>query len=144
MGGPELDQNQGFDERRRSIYFRHAQEKQMPFLKIFDCAAVTECYERKESVIPQQALAMMNSELTFASAQTLAHRLREECNADDGAAFVAAAYETVLCRTPTDEEISICVNFLTRHEESAAKDDIQAKQDLVQVLLNHNDFVTIR
>jgi hypothetical protein len=142
MGGPELDQEQGFANCRRSIYFRHAQEKQMPFLKTFDCAAVTECYERKESVIPQQALAMMNSELTIASARELARRLGEECRADNDAEFVVAAYETVLSRTPTDEEVSVCVEFLQDDEASA--DSLQAKQDLVQVLLNHNDFVTIR
>jgi hypothetical protein len=142
MGGPELDHEQGFANCRRSIYFRHAQEKQMPFLKTFDCAAVTECYERKESVIPQQALAMMNSELTLASAKELARRLGEECRADNDTEFVVAAYETVLSRTPTDEEVSVCVEFLQDDEASA--DSLQAKQDLVQVLLNHNDFVTIR
>ena len=31
-----------------SLYFRHAAEKQMEFLKLFDAASVTECYQRKD------------------------------------------------------------------------------------------------
>ncbi len=33
----------------------------MSFLDQFDAASPTECYERRESVIPQQALALHNS-----------------------------------------------------------------------------------
>ena len=43
MGGPDIDQNQALTVPRRSLYLRHAQEKQSEFLKIFDTAAVTEC-----------------------------------------------------------------------------------------------------
>src|SRR5262249_33592596 len=44
MGGPEIDQHAGLKVPRRSLYFRHAAEKQMEFLAIFDAAGVTECY----------------------------------------------------------------------------------------------------
>ena len=57
-GGPDIDHAIGLTVPRRSLYFRHAAEKQMEFLKLFDAAAVTECYQRKESVVPQQALAL--------------------------------------------------------------------------------------
>src|SRR5207248_2350486 len=63
MGGPDIPHAQGLTTPRRSLYFQHAQEKQMEFLKLFDAAAVTECYQRKESVQPQQALALANSAL---------------------------------------------------------------------------------
>ena len=52
MGGPDIDYEMGFQVPRRSLYFRHAAEKEMTFLKIFDAAAVTECYQRKSSVMP--------------------------------------------------------------------------------------------
>src|SRR5262249_1740796 len=52
-GGPDIDQNLGLSVPRRSLYFRHAAEKQMEFLKLFDAASVTECYQRKESILPQ-------------------------------------------------------------------------------------------
>ena len=57
MGGPAIDHHLGLTVPRRSLYFQHAAEKQMEFLQIFDGAGVTECYRRKESILPQQALA---------------------------------------------------------------------------------------
>ena len=37
----------------------------MSFLDQFDAASPTECYERRESVVPQQALALHNSALAL-------------------------------------------------------------------------------
>src|SRR5207253_383776 len=52
MGGPEIDFPLGLTVPRRSIYFRHAAEKHMEFLQIFDGPSVTECYDRKQSTDP--------------------------------------------------------------------------------------------
>jgi hypothetical protein len=75
FGGPELDQQSGLTVYRRSLYFRHAHEKQMEMLKLFDAAGVTECYQRRESIVPQQALALVNSPLSEAMAKRLAQQL---------------------------------------------------------------------
>ena len=72
MGGPDIDHQAGLTVPRRSLYFRHAAEKQMEFLQIFDAAGVTECYRRKESILPQQALALANSDLSLRQARRLA------------------------------------------------------------------------
>ena len=61
MGGPDIDYPLGLTVPRRSLYFRSAAEKQMEFLQIFDGPSVVECYERKHSIAPQQALALANS-----------------------------------------------------------------------------------
>src|SRR5262249_929107 len=61
MGGPALDHARGLDLPRRSLYFRHAEDKQVGFLKIFDGPSAIECYQRPESTVPQQALALANS-----------------------------------------------------------------------------------
>ncbi len=162
MGGPEIDHNQGLTTPRRSLYFRHAQEKQMGFLKIFDAAAVTECYQRKESVLPQQALALANSELTLRHGRLLARRLAEKTGAD-ASAFTTAAFEQVLSRSPTTEELKECLAFLKEQTERlgadkpeapakpepegripAADPALRARENLVHVLMNHHDFVTIR
>jgi hypothetical protein len=161
MGGADIDHNVGLTLPRRSIYFRHAQEKQMEFLKIFDCAAVTECYQRKESVLPQQALALANSELTLKHARLIARMLSGKSQLDD-ADFIKAAYEQVLARTPTAEEVTECAAFLKeqtqRYAETAkgpaaapvnenvpAGDPaLRARENLVHVLFNHHDFVTVR
>jgi hypothetical protein len=150
IGGPEIDHNQGLTMPRRSIYFRHAQEKQMEFLKLFDLAAVTECYQRKESVLPQQSLALFNSELTLRHARLLARELSAKAG-NDPAAFTTAAFECVLSRPPTAEETAECVSFLKeqtrRYSEaraSASDPALRACEGLVHALMNHHDFVTVR
>jgi hypothetical protein len=160
-GGPDIDQTLGLTVPRRSLYFRHAAEKEMEFLKLFDAATVTECYQRKESVLPQQALALSNSELVVQHARLTARALAAKAG-DDPAAFVSAAFERVLARPATAEETAECVAFLKEQTErhAAAKAPpappdadgkapasdpaLRARENLVQVLFNHNDFVTVR
>jgi hypothetical protein len=151
MGGPDIPHSKGLTTPRRSIYFQHAQEKQMEFLKIFDEASVTECYRRKESVVPQQALALNNSELVRARANDLAREISGQVGSDPDA-FTVAAFERVLGRTPSREEQSECVGFLRSRAEKYTKDaklaadnaEFRARESLMHVLLNHSDFVTVR
>jgi uncharacterized protein DUF1553/uncharacterized protein DUF1549/cytochrome c len=131
-GGPELDQASALTTARRSLYYRHAHEKQAEFLRLFDAPNVVECYERTESIIPQQALALANSSLVESNARALAARLPSP----EGD-FVGTAFETVLARTPSPQEREECLRFL---REAGAK----GREGLVHVLFNHNDFVTIR
>jgi hypothetical protein len=164
MGGPDLDHHLGLTSRRRSLYFRHAAEKQMEFLTLFDAASVNECYRRSESIVPQQALALANSSLALAEARLLARSLSQQAGTTDAAAFVRAGFEQVLSRPPTVEESAACVRFL--REQAAlladgkkltassgaaaspvppAADPAQrARENLIHVLMNHNDFVMIR
>ena len=134
MGGPEIDHNLGLTSKRRSLYLRLAAEKEVEFLKIFDGPAVTECYERRPSVMPQQALALANSELAL----TEARRLAKQLATDDDEGFVRAAFAQVLARRPTAEETRLGRDFLA----VAVKE--RARENFVLVLLNHNDFVTVR
>jgi hypothetical protein len=112
MGGPEIDESQGFESRRRSIYFQHSPDAQMEFLKLFDAPNPAECYMRNESVVPQQALALANSPISAEQARLLAKNIGFD---SDPAAFVKAAFETVLGRLPTKEEQSIGERFLQRN-----------------------------
>jgi hypothetical protein len=139
MGGPEIDQNQGLTSKRRSVYLRTAAEKEVEFLKIFDGPSVTECYMRHPSVVPQQALALANSELALAEAARVAEKLSEVRSGDD---FVRQAYLRVLGRDPKPEETKVCSEFLTDEEKKIPVS--RARQNLMLVLFNHNDFVTIR
>lgn len=171
VGGPDLDPTAGLTSKRRSLYFRHAKEKRVTFLKLFDSANATSCYRRSESVVPQQALALANSPLAFEQARLLAASLTRDLKAaagpvpeTDNGAFIASAFERVLGREPTAEERAACETYLTAqaarladkaglHPFSAgpqtavkpAADPTQrAREGLVHVLFNHNDFVTIR
>jgi hypothetical protein len=161
MGGPDIDFNLGLTVPRRSLYFRHAAEKQMEFLKLFDAASVTECYQRKDSVLPQQALALANSDLTRQHGRLLTRSLAAKVGVD-AEKFIPAAFEQVLSRPPTSEEKAECAAFLRMQEDryAAAKPaatpadaegkqpsgdpKTRARENLVHVLLNHHDFVTIR
>jgi hypothetical protein len=147
MGGPEIDETKGFESRRRSIYFRHSPDTQMEFLKMFDAPNPVECYMRNESVVPQQALALANSELSEKQARVLADRLTAEAGPGR---FVELAFETVLGRSPSGEERAAAERFLQRQPELLASLEppaghgASARASLVHVLFNHNDFVTIR
>ena len=158
MGGPEIDHNSGLTSKRRSLYLRLANEKEVEFLKIFDGPSVTECYQRHASVLPQQALALANSQIALQQARDLARLLTAEAGADDGA-FIAAAFRRVLARPPVAGELRECRDFLSRAAAASPSptpvanppapapkppDATRLRQNLVLVLLNHNDFITIR
>ena len=144
-GGPEIDNKLGLTSRRRSLYLRTAAEKEVEFLQIFDSASVGECYERKQTVKPQQALALANSELALNQARGLAKELAAATAPD---AFIRAAYRRVLTREPRADELAACREFLKKAESADAKAapaaTQRARENLALVLLNHNDFVTAR
>jgi hypothetical protein len=163
FGGPELDHLTGQTSRRRSLYFTHTPNENMLFLKLFDSADPTDCYRRYESIVPQQALALSNSEMSFTQSQLLARKISERVG-DDSGKFVASAFERVLGRPPSTEEEAESVRFLhrqarlledpsklTRFESGqrsalppATDPLLRARQGFVHVLINRNEFVTIR
>jgi hypothetical protein len=113
LGGPELDEAAGQTSFRRSLYFRHTPEDEMVFLKVFDAANPNECYRRNESVVPQQALALANSELGWMQSRAVAQRISDNVGARGGVArFVDAAFETVLGRPPSAAERDESTRFL--------------------------------
>jgi len=79
-------------------------------------------------------------------------------------AFIRAAFEQVLSRPATPEEVALCERFIDRHTALIRRDaataypsaggvsvlppdqdpHLHARENLILVLLNHNDFVTIR
>ena len=82
----------------------------------------------------------------------------------DNSAVIAAAFERLLCRAPTAEEAQTCLMFVNQQQilftnpskltavatgpaatiPPSADAQQRALENLVHVLLNHNDFVTIR
>ncbi|HJZ89472.1 MAG TPA: DUF1553 domain-containing protein, partial [Gemmataceae bacterium] len=148
-GGPPIDVNAQADSRRRSLYFVHSHNDHHKFLMQFDDAAVLECYRRTESIVPQQALTLTNSKFVLTMAEAITARLQARYAAAGDAEFVTAAFELILCSTPTAEERQACLDALVewqkalkeqKHPDALSK----ARADLVSALLNHNDFVTIR
>jgi len=146
-GGPDIDHREALTSRRRSIYLRHASEKQAEFLQIFDGPGITECYQRRPSVIPQQALALGNSSLVLEQARLLAARLIP-ASGGSSERLIADAFSRVLGRRPTPAEERECLGFLNPPQPVSASASEKARQraveNLVLVLFNHSDFVTIR
>ena len=151
FGGADQPVAAADDGRRRTIYYRYARDDQIKFLTLFDAPNVDDCYRRLESIVPQQALAMSNSKLVLTRGRQLAARVSAEVGESGSAAFVRAAFEWVLGRTPALAEEEECISGLEQFAAtpearslSAAEAQRSARESLVHVLLNHNDFITIR
>ncbi|MBP85648.1 MAG: colicin uptake protein [Planctomycetaceae bacterium] len=169
VGGKEIDQSLGLTTPRRSLYFEHHGEGRMQFLDLFDAADPCDAYRRTTSIRPQQALAMANSELAVQQGRLLTGKLISELNSQDNAdehstRFVNAAFEQVLSRPPTATELAASEAFLQKQTDlfaSASAEDLaatekdeavapstdpatRARENLVQALFSHHDFVTIR
>jgi len=153
VGGPDLPVASAETGTRRTIYYRYASGDYIPLLTMFDAANVTECYRRHETIVPQQALALINSGMVLTRAGDIASVIDREVGAGPGArdAFIDSAFERLLGRAPTDAERTECASGLARlaatfgsEGKKAAPPEARARSALVHVLLNHNDFVTIR
>ncbi|MEO2023651.1 MAG: DUF1553 domain-containing protein, partial [Pirellulaceae bacterium] len=169
VGGPDLAETEGQTSRRRSLYFRTTPDNQMQMLTLFDQANPTECYRRRESVVPQQALALSNGRLAIDMSRLLAADLSKQVGTsgepDNQNRFIVHAFESILSRQPTAVESAACLSFLQQNAQLlkepkaletfpagkeeptvAAATDIhqRARENLVHVLFNHNEFITIR
>jgi hypothetical protein len=164
LSGPDIPFVKGQTVLRRSLYFQHAYEKQMTMLVVFDAAAPTECYRRSTSVVPQQALALANSPLALDQARLLARRFwpdERACRYD--ATHLSELFRTLYSRLPTDDEVKVCLQFVVDQEQRLASQGLieiasdskptvapakeawlRARESLVHVLVNHNDFITLR
>ena len=132
LGGPSLDPDKAESTPRRSLYFVQTPDTEHRFLGAFDNANVLECYRRNESVVPQQALALTNSQLSRATAESLAEKLRVTAPAD----FIRRAFQIILHRAPTATEQQVSLEALNAMKSNRLL--------FLQALLNHNDFVTLR
>ena len=126
MGGQELDAGLGLVSRRRSLYFAIHGEAKMQFLELFDAPDVCDCYERSSSVRPQQALALVNSELPLIHSRLLAGKLwglvAAELPEATGreAEFVRRAFLHVVSRPASHDEQKESLEFLRLHTEQLA------------------------
>ena len=146
LGGPTISPKGADTAGRRSLYFTHSRDDVNPFLDMFDHVNQLDCYRRFESIVPQQALALANSELAMTLSRKLAARLEASGAAED---FTVRAFEAILSRAPTPAEVEVCAKMLGeteallrygKHAEPARR----ARENLVHALVNHNDFITVR
>jgi hypothetical protein len=148
-GGPPILAPQQEASRRRSMYLFHSHNDHNKLLDTFDNANVLECYRRSESIVPAQALALWNSKLAMTAAGKINDALHAKLKDADDAKFVEAAFGTILGTLPTPDELAACRESLAELR-TALKDmkdpekTKRARLQVVQSLVNHNDFVTVR
>jgi hypothetical protein len=161
MGGPPVPAAQQDNSFRRSLYFFHSNNERNMFLTTFDGPAAKECYQRDQSIVPQQALALSNSGLVHEASQRIAAKLsRPVDGAVDGPAaadavaadavvddleFIRRAWMVLVAIHPGEAEVTACRRALAewrRLEPSVS--EVVVRAHLVWSLINHNDFVTQR
>ena len=151
MGGPGITNS----EPRRSIYLRTFRNKRDPLLEAFDVPdGYRSVAKRNVTIIPPQALLMMNAEWVVDRARAIAARLQTEsasCEED----FVHAAYARIFARKPSSDELRVGAQFLREQrarvklEAGVAANDPEEKvaaealMDYCHVLLNGNEFIYV-
>ncbi|MDP1563299.1 MAG: PSD1 and planctomycete cytochrome C domain-containing protein [Pirellulaceae bacterium] len=130
QGGTDIDVSQWHESTRRSMYFTIHGEAEMTFLNTFDGPSVGECYRRISTVLPQQALALTNSELVLKFGRHLATQISTELNERDSVMdeptqnpthpnerFVREVFWRVLNRGPSPAELELSLEFLSSQTE---------------------------
>ncbi|MFP6619859.1 MAG: DUF1553 domain-containing protein [Pirellulaceae bacterium] len=165
LGGPEIAPDQAMEVPRRSLYFGTYPEDggRINILGLFNAADPNGCYRRDSSVMPQQSLALVNSQFAIEQSRRATRHIGQTLKPDvDDESFVTAAYEVVLSRRPTMKEQTLCLKFLERQRTlysrqaatpaaKPAKTSIgpatdprwRARESLVRTLFSHHDFITI-
>jgi len=173
-GGPSVAPSEQARSHRRSLYFHHSNNDRNLFLTTFDEALVKECYRRETSIVPQQALALLNGRLIGDCAPDIARNLTASAPAPGDEAFVRHAFEQLLGFEPGPDELRTALEALrgpfanpsaapsaapsgdaghpsvrpASAEASKAQppggNPPQARARLVWSLVNHGDFVTLR
>lgn len=167
FGGAELEPTAADTTPRHSLYFRHTPDDQATMLELFDGPSAAECFERTDSIMPQQALALVNSQLALTQSRLLARKLSPATTGSaptSDADFIRSAFEQVLSRSPQPDELTKTETFLQRQATAladptkltrtptglnssvppSADPKQRARENLVHVLLNYHEFVTIR
>lgn len=160
--GPDLEPKKGSEIRRRSVYFRYTDSDFVRLLESFDPPPTEDCYYRSQSIVPQQALTLLNSDVALSQSRKLARKLSETHREDGG--YIQHAFWHVLNRPTTPKEEEVCLEYLSEQTRffnenkskvvgtSSASDfsrgsndpALRARENLVHLLLNHHDFVSVR
>jgi hypothetical protein len=157
LGGQELENSESLTTFRRSLYYSVYPEQggKSALGELFDAPDACDCYRRTRSIVPQQALALSNSDLVHQMSAAIVKDRETSPNGTPAAEnaelpqFIAAVFERILSRPPNDAEMRLCLEAYEKQRSLAAQSNAaeaakRARESIVRALLNHNDFVTIR
>jgi len=154
MGGQPLENSEALTTFRRSLYYSVYPEEggKSALGELFDAPDAMECYRRTRSIVPQQALALTNSDFVHEQNAAVTVVLMSETDTateNNSKPFITAAFETILSRPPSEAELQLCCEAIESQRELLAKTEtadpnIRVLESVVRAILNHNDFITIR
>ena len=135
---------------RRSVYIYVKRQLLMPMMELFDAPTTTDsCAERLTSVVPTQALVLMNDEFVEDHSGFLAQRAVAESGGEVPKA-IERMHLLALARVPTAERLKQATAFVTTREagyaaeaNATATPRHRALTDLAHVLFNSSEFITI-
>ncbi|MBI1313816.1 DUF1549 domain-containing protein [bacterium] len=135
---------------RRSVYIYVKRQLLMPMMELFDSPTTTDsCAVRPASILPTQALILMNDEFTEDQAEALARRAEAASN-DDLDTAIRTAYRRTMCREPSGSRLSRSIGFVEQQMSSwkaagTSNDEARHKSlsDFCHVLLNSSEFVFV-
>jgi len=126
---------------RRSVYVLVRRTFLYPLFASFDPPEVmTSCPRRKQTVVPAQALTLLNSPLAREQSAAFARRLLQECG-DESDKLVSRAWVLAFGRSCTTTEKERSLVFLRRRIASTGRETAFAEFCLA--LFNTNEFVYV-
>jgi hypothetical protein len=131
---------------RRSVYMVVRRTFTYPLFAAFDPPEVmVSCPQRPRTVVPAQALTLLNSPLVSQQSAAFAKRLLAECG-QEPERLVARAWRIAFGRDSTAAETERAMTFLQRRSEALADTPAPreaALADLCLALFNANEFIYI-
>jgi hypothetical protein len=138
-----------YETKQRSVYLMAQRFQRHPYLSIFDGADPnTSTPRRSTTITPIQALFMMNSPFVHEQADHLASRLITAQT--ESQKRIDLAYQLVLGRLPSPDELHHSQIFLQQIEEKLKSSDVPAEShqqkawtSYAGVLLSSNEFIFV-
>ncbi len=135
------------EQNRRSIYILVRRSFAFPLLATFDAPSnMTSCPRRNATIVPTQALAMLNSPLVQQQSAAFARRVRSEAAGNEAA--ITRAWLLAFGRPATKAEIDRANRFL--RDRTAANEELNAGSpedtawaELCLALFNANEFIFV-
>ncbi len=129
-----LNQPDGPDVWRRSVYVYRRRSLGFPFFDTFDLPDQNQtAAARNVSTVATQALTLMNNEFVLNQAELFAKRLENEAPKDVDRQ-IELAYRIALSRSPSVDETAVAKDLVVERSLS----------DLTNVILNLNEFLYLR
>ena len=134
---------------RRTIYAFSKRSMVVPLLEVLDvCDTVRSTDRRLVTTVAPQALMLFNGDFINRQARHFARRLEKETGRDPGKQ-IERAFTLALCRSPTDKEKQVMVQYLERETNHITNETglevngarHRALVQLCRVILNLNEFV---